>query len=138
VAHATFAAEQVTGHWSDAPSPTWSATLFGDAQRCLASYHAANISGISIRTLRNKLNEYADGGNARSPRGAGDYNASPGALTFLSAYGEKSVLQRKDSSAGICASWPVQETVQAMIFAGIRCRLAWQLFARSVGEITAT
>ena len=26
--------------------------------------HAANILGISIRTLRNKLNEYADDGTA--------------------------------------------------------------------------
>ena len=35
--------------------------------------HAANILGISIRTLRNKLNEYADGGIPITPAGAGDY-----------------------------------------------------------------
>ena len=35
--------------------------------------HAANILGISIRTLRNKLNEYADGGLPITPAGAGDY-----------------------------------------------------------------
>jgi two-component system, response regulator FlrC len=30
--------------------------------------------GISIRTLRNKLNEYADGGIPVTPAGAGDYH----------------------------------------------------------------
>jgi DNA-binding NtrC family response regulator len=35
--------------------------------------HAANILGISIRTLRNKLNEYADGGLPITPAGAGDH-----------------------------------------------------------------
>ena len=35
--------------------------------------HAANILGISIRTLRNKLHEYADGGLPITPAGAGDY-----------------------------------------------------------------
>ena len=35
--------------------------------------HAANILGISIRTLRNKLNEYADGGLPITPAGAGEY-----------------------------------------------------------------
>jgi len=33
-----------------------------------------NILGISIRTLRNKLNEYADGGLPITPAGAGDYH----------------------------------------------------------------
>src|SRR6202035_6187495 len=36
--------------------------------------HAANILGISIRTLRNKLNEYADGGLPITPAGAGRYH----------------------------------------------------------------
>ena len=36
--------------------------------------HAARILGISIRTLRNKLNEYADGGIPITPAGAGDYH----------------------------------------------------------------
>jgi two-component system response regulator FlrC len=37
--------------------------------------HAANILGISIRTLRNKLNEYADEGVAITPPGNGDHRA---------------------------------------------------------------
>src|SRR6478672_3523029 len=36
--------------------------------------HAANILGISIRTLRNKLHEYADGGLPITPAGAGEYH----------------------------------------------------------------
>jgi DNA-binding protein Fis len=34
--------------------------------------HAANILGISIRTLRNKLNEYASDGVVIPPPGNGD------------------------------------------------------------------
>ena len=36
--------------------------------------HAANILGISIRTLRNKLNEYADGGLPIPPAGSGEFS----------------------------------------------------------------
>ena len=38
--------------------------------------HAANILGISIRTLRNKLKEYTESGvNVPAPQGAGIYAA---------------------------------------------------------------
>jgi DNA-binding NtrC family response regulator len=42
-------------------------------KHCLGNRtHAANILGISIRTLRNKLNEYATDGVPIPPPGGGD------------------------------------------------------------------
>jgi two-component system response regulator FlrC len=73
VAHAALAAEQVTRALvgktvADVERDLILATL----THCLGNRtHAANILGISIRTLRNKLNEYADDGLAIPPAGAG-------------------------------------------------------------------
>jgi DNA-binding NtrC family response regulator len=78
VAHATIAAEQVTRALvgrtvADVERDLILQTL----KHCLGNRtHAANILGISIRTLRNKLNEYADAGIPIPPPGTGERLAS--------------------------------------------------------------
>jgi len=75
VAHATFAAETVTRALVGRTVADVERDLILETlKHCLGNRtHAANILGISIRTLRIKLNEYADGGIPITPAGAGDY-----------------------------------------------------------------
>lgn len=74
VAHATLAAEQVTRALVGRTVADVERDLILETLRhCLGNRtHAANILGISIRTLRNKLNEYADAGLPIPPPGSGE------------------------------------------------------------------
>ncbi|MGB3271917.1 MAG: sigma-54 dependent transcriptional regulator [Xanthobacteraceae bacterium] len=79
VAHATAAAEQVTralvGH---TVAEVERDLILETLKHCLGNRtHAANILGISIRTLRNKLNEYADSGLAVPPPASGEARYAP-------------------------------------------------------------
>ena len=72
VAHAAIAAEQVTrGLVGRTVADVERDLILVTLKHCLGNRtHAANILGISIRTLRNKLNEYAgDGVPVPSPHG---------------------------------------------------------------------
>jgi len=74
VAHATLAAEQVTRALVGRTVADVERDLILETlKHCLGNRtHAANILGISIRTLRNKLNEYASDGVSITPPGGGE------------------------------------------------------------------
>jgi len=73
VAHAAMAAEQVTrGLVGRTVADVERDLILQTLKHCLGNRtHAANILGISIRTLRNKLNEYAGDGVPVPPAGGG-------------------------------------------------------------------
>jgi two-component system, response regulator FlrC len=73
VVHATMAAEAVTRALVGRTVADVERDLILETLRhCLGNRtHASNILGISIRTLRNKLNEYADEGVPITPPGGG-------------------------------------------------------------------
>jgi DNA-binding NtrC family response regulator len=74
VAHAALAAEQVTRALVGRTVADVERELILETlKHCLGNRtHAANILGISIRTLRNKLNEYAAEGVTIPPPGTGE------------------------------------------------------------------
>jgi two-component system response regulator FlrC len=74
VAHAALAAEQVTRVLVGRTVAEVERDLILETlKHCLGNRtHAANILGISIRTLRNKLNEYSADGTPVPPPGGGE------------------------------------------------------------------
>ena len=74
VAHAALAAEQVTRSLVGRTVADVERDLILETlKHCLGNRtHAANILGISIRTLRNKLNEYSAEGVPVPPPGGGE------------------------------------------------------------------
>ena len=74
VAHAALAAEQVTrGLVGRTVAEVERDLILETLKHCLGNRtHAANVLGISIRTLRNKLNEYTADGVPVPPPGGGE------------------------------------------------------------------
>jgi DNA-binding NtrC family response regulator len=78
VAHAALAAEQISRALVGRTVAEVERDLILETLRhCLGNRtHAANVLGISIRTLRNKLNEYAADGVPVPPPGGGEPRAA--------------------------------------------------------------
>ncbi len=78
VAHAALAAEQVSrGLVGRTVAEVERDLILETLKHCLGNRtHAANVLGISIRTLRNKLNEYAADGVPVPPPGGGEPRAA--------------------------------------------------------------
>jgi DNA-binding NtrC family response regulator len=78
VAHAALAAEQVSrGLVGRTVAEVERDLILETLKHCLGNRtHAANVLGISIRTLRNKLNEYASDGVLVPPPGGGEPRAA--------------------------------------------------------------
>ena len=78
VAHAALAAEQVSRALVGRTVADVERDLILETlKHCLGNRtHAANVLGISIRTLRNKLNEYAADGMPVPPPGGGEPRAA--------------------------------------------------------------
>ncbi len=78
VAHATLAAEQVTRALVGRTVAEVERDLILETlKHCFGNRtHAANILGISIRTLRNKLNEYSADGTPVPPPGGGEFRGA--------------------------------------------------------------
>jgi two-component system, response regulator FlrC len=78
VAHAAFAAEQVSrGLVGRTVAQVERDLILETLKHCFGNRtHAANVLGISIRTLRNKLNEYAADGVPVPPPGGGEPRAA--------------------------------------------------------------
>jgi DNA-binding NtrC family response regulator len=76
--HAALAAEQVTRNMVGRTVAEVERDLILETlKHCLGNRtHAANILGISIRTLRNKLNEYAADGAPIPPAGGGEHKSA--------------------------------------------------------------
>jgi two-component system, response regulator FlrC len=78
VAHAALAAEQVSlALVGRTVAEVERDLILETLKHCLGNRtHAANVLGISIRTLRNKLNEYAADGVPGPPPGGGEPRAA--------------------------------------------------------------